>query len=122
MISTRLTLEDFVVGHTWSGIPAVTRIDTPEGGVAGPPDTALATVEMVWVKLGGGTEETFTLSSAGASPKITISNAGNWEFTIPKAILPLATAGRWEWLISGTGADGTKDPLLSGVVTVHAAP
>lgn len=122
MISTRLTLEDFVVGHTWSGIPAIIRVDTPEGGVAGPPASALALMEMVWKKLGTGVDETFTLSSSGASPAITITTAATWESTIPKAILPLATAGRWEWLISGTGADGTKDPLLSGVVTVHAAP
>jgi len=122
MISTRLTLEDFVVGHTWSGIPAVTRVDTPEGGVAGNPASPLALVEMVWKKLGTGSEETFTLTSAGLTPNITITTAATWEHTIPKAILPLATAGKWEWLLSGTAVDGSKDPLLSGVVTVHAAP
>lgn len=123
MISSRLTLEDFVVGHTFPGIPAVVVTHTPDGGVAGPPDTALDVVEMVWKKLGGGADETFTLTSAGLTPGITITSAANWEFAIPKAILPLATAGRWEWLISGYGVDPTvKDPLLSGVVNVHAAP
>ena len=29
MIATKLTLDDFVVGHTWPGIPAVIRTDTP---------------------------------------------------------------------------------------------
>ena len=122
MISTRLTLEDFVVGHTWTGIPAIIRVDTPSGGVAGPPATSLDLLEMVWKKIGTGAEETFTLSSDGLTPEITITDAVTWESTIPKAILPLATAGRWEWLLSGTGADGSKDPLLSGVVTVHTAP
>ena len=111
-------LDDFVEGCTWRGIPSLKRVDTPSGGVAGPPATVLTQVDMIWTKRNDAAQ-TFTLSSAGASPAVTITSAANWIFSIPKKTLTLATPGVWDWLIitTGTGAD-EKDPLLRGSVTV----
>ena len=123
MIPARQTLDSFVEARTFSGLPTITITHTPYGGTPAAPDTNLSRVEMVWKKLGSGAPETFTLTSAGASPGILITSAANWAFNIPAAILPLATAGRWEWLITCYGVDATvAHPYLTGVVTVQAAP
>ena len=123
MIPAKLPIDSFVEQRTFPGLPTVSVTHTPYGGTPTAPATALSRVEMVWKKLGSGAPETFTLTSAGEAPGILITSAANWAFNIPAAILPLATAGRWEWLITCYGVDATvAHPYLTGVVTVQAAP
>lgn len=121
MIPQKLNLPAVVEGHTWRGLPMVRRIDTPEGGVAAPPASALALVEMFFANgrpCNADPDEPPLLTTVGASPGITITSAANWEFEIPPRILPLA-AGRWNFLISTTAADGTRDPLLNGILEIR---
>lgn len=120
MIPQPIPQSPIVVDCTWKGIPMLQRVDRPEGGEAGPPASALALVEMYFAngRPCSTTTDTPLLSSAGASPGITIASAENWEITIPARILPLGT-GRWNFIIIATAADGTRDPLVNGVLEIR---
>lgn len=122
MIPQKIDLDAVVTGHTWAGIPTIIRRDRPEGEVAAPPASALALVEMVF-RPGADCRNAsaLTLQSGGEAPAITIVSAVEWEISIPPRILPL-TPGRWNWILTTTAADGTRDPLLTGTLTVHPAP
>lgn len=115
MIPKTQEIESFVEGHTWPGIPAVTiRV----GG--NPPASPISTVVMRFEKIGSEGEEV-ELSSATAG-QITIASAANWEFSVPKQIVPGLTAGRWRWMTTITDSEATpnKDPYLTGDFTVLA--
>ena len=122
MIPQKIDLDPIVTGHTWKGIPTILRRDRPEGGEPAPPASALALVEMVF-RPGADCKNAspITLTSDGENAAITIVDAADWEITIPARILPL-TPGRWNWILTTTAADGTRDPLLTGVLTVNPAP
>jgi len=109
-----------VAGHTWSGFSQVSRVDSIDGGPPAPPASALASVEMAFTQAGTnqGPRHTLTSDEDGG---ITITSAEDWQFTVPKQILPL-TAGRWDWMLTTVATDGTRDPLLYGTLEILRAP
>jgi hypothetical protein len=117
MIPINQPLEDFVEGHTWGGIPAIViRVN------GSPPASALASVTMRFKKVGSEVTPVVELSSAVAG-QITITSAANWEFTIPKQLVPGLTDGRWSWMITclDVAATPNKDPYLKGEFVVAPA-
>jgi hypothetical protein len=121
MIPQKIAIPAVVVGHTWPGITSIRRVDRPSsGGDPAPPASPLATAEMAFGSSLQACEAApaLLLTSAGDDPTISIDDAAEWEFSIPKIILPLA-AGRWNFLITTIAGDGTRDPLLTGILEVR---
>jgi hypothetical protein len=123
MTPQRLDLAPIVTGHTWRGIPLIIRRDKPEGGEPAPPASPLASVEMVFQP----TQECkakgiITLSTTGPNPEIEILSAADWEFRVLPRLMTDFPPGRWNYILSTTATDGTRDPLLTGVLPVQPAP
>lgn len=112
MTPAKLTLESFTAGDTWDGIPALTiRVN----GVAPAPDISLVKMRFAKADRTGGVP--VELSSAVAG-QITITNANNWEVSIPGQLMPGLTAGRWLWRIRITDSTGAKRTYLADEITV----
>jgi len=115
MTPQKLQLEEFVEGDTWSGIPALNVLITPDGGVAAPPDSNLASVIMRWRKIESAAT---VVDLTTADSEITLASAANWEISIPAQIVPGLTSGRWKWQLIFTAADDSVKTYLQGDVNV----
>jgi hypothetical protein len=94
---TSTVLDDtlaFHEGDTWTGIPSFTVTPTPF--------TYLSLVEMVFLTDDEARRESCRITSANAD-QVSITDAGNWAFTVPIQALPLAR-GSYVWGIHLTDA------------------
>jgi len=105
-----ITLEPFVAGDHWEGIPALTiQINNA------PPASALGSVRLRFTK-DERTTEVVELSSE--DDEITIVDAAAWEISIPEQAVPGLTAGKWRWNLETTNAAGVVKTSVEGTQKV----
>ena len=109
MTPGEITLSSYVYGDTWNGInEIVVTID----GVA--PSASLASVEMEFRSKLVPSNVAKLLTSPD---DITISDAVNWEISIPAQDLGL-TAGVYNWYLQTTDADDIVKTYVQGTIEV----
>jgi hypothetical protein len=109
MTPGEVALSSYSYGDTWNGIAEIT---VAVGG--NPPASNLASVEMEFRSRAVPSKQAKQLTSPS---DITISDAVNWEISIPAQDLEL-TAGKYDWYLTTVDADGIRKTYIKGTLDV----
>jgi len=101
----------FVVGTAWGGI---SLISITEGDPPVPPTDAAQSCQMIFQASADGSP----LATLSNGHGITITNAANWQFTIPQQSL-LLPVGKWQWIFLVTDVNGITNAYLRGTIQVY---
>lgn len=97
----------FVSGDTWGGIPSIV--------ISPAPSDPCSLAEMQFRINATSNTPSASLSSADAT--ITITDANNWEFTVPAQDLALKP-GNYVWSFRTTDDQGVVQTYLQGAIAV----
>lgn len=86
-----------------------------EGG--SPPAAAVQSCVMIFKEGEYSPNVLLELSSAAAT--ITITSAANWEFTVPRQLIPLPT-GTYAWCFRATDINSLPQTYLQGTMEITA--
>lgn len=107
-----VNLTPFVEGDTWRGISSISIRVNGE-----PPENSLSSAKIVFRRRLGTQAHGATLSSV--SGEITITDAANWELTVPQQTLNLP-ADSWSWSLETVDSSGVKKTYILGTLSVIA--
>ncbi len=101
----------YVVGYAWGGITSI-KVRVKSTGL--PPANALVSCQMIFQNGNEGAPLQIISNGNG----ITITDAANWEMTVPRQNLALPV-GKWDWLFSATDSMGISLPYGRGTIEVQ---
>lgn len=108
----QVTIDPFVAGDTWKGIPSLTvKVNGSQ------PSSSLTLARMRFTQADRVPSAVVELSSTNS--KITITDAAAWKISIPPQIITGMTAGLWKWNLEMTSAAGKVITYIAGILTVH---
>lgn len=118
MRPAQIEIDPWTEGDQWEGLPVVKIRVGPTGGPHAAPLTPMASVVMRFKTATELPTAPVELSSSGG--KITILDAEDWSFTIPKQVIAGLTKGMWKWQVrvTDTSTDGSPKTYISGELEI----
>lgn len=118
MRPAQIEIDPWTEGDQWEGLPVQKIRVKPTGGTRAAPLTPMASVVMRFKAANELPTAPLELSSSGG--EITILDAVDWSFSVPKQVIAGLTRGKWRWQIrvTDTSTDGSPKTYLEGEIEI----